>query len=91
MLAHYRAVLAARKASSALQLGRLELLDSPDPLLAFRRTHGGDERIVAVSFGAPAELDLEGQVVVASAGEAGQPFSGRLGADEAVIVRPVER
>jgi alpha-glucosidase len=90
-LALYRAVLAARKASPALQLGRLELLESPRHVLAFRRIHGDDERVVAVGFGdAPADVaDLTGTVVIASTGRgAGQPFDGRIGPDEAVVLRP---
>lgn len=90
-LALYRAVLAARKASPALMLGRLELLDSPDDVLAFRRVHGDDERVVLVSFGEAAAdvADLTGTVVVASTGQgAGQSFDGRIGPDEAVVLRP---
>jgi len=89
VLALYRHVLAVRKASPALRLGRLELLDAPDGVLAFRRVHGDDERIVAVSFGADATLELDGEVVASSTGAGvGDRFDGRLGADEAVVLRP---
>jgi hypothetical protein len=44
---------------------------------------------VAVCFGDPADTGLRGTVDVASTGPgAGQAFGGRLGADEAVILRP---
>ena len=38
----YRRLLAARRASPALQLGTLELLDTPEGALAWRRAHDGD-------------------------------------------------
>ena len=91
VLALYRALLAARKASPALQLGRLELLEPAGDVLAFRRVHGDDERVVAVNFGdQPADVGaLTGTVVVGSTGTgAGRPFGGRLGPDEAVVLRP---
>jgi len=89
VLALYRAVLAARRASPALRVGRLELLDAPDDVLAFRRSHGDDQRLVAVNFGGTTDLDLPGTVVVSTAGQdPGEPFAGRLGADEAVLLEP---
>jgi alpha-glucosidase len=91
VLALYRELLAARKASPALQRGRLELLARTDDVLAYRRVDGDDERIVAVNFGAePADVsDVVGTVVVASTGTgAGHPFGGRLGPDEAVVLQP---
>jgi alpha-glucosidase len=91
VLALYKEVLAARKASPALQQGTLEMLAGTDDVLAYRRVHGTDERIVAVNFGdAPADVsDLTGTVVVRSTGRgAGEPFDGRLGPDEAVVLQP---
>ena len=89
VLALYRSLLAARKASPALRLGSLELLDAPGDVLAFRRRHGDDERVVAVNFGGATEVELAGRVVVASTGSgAGEAFAGHLGADEAIIVEP---
>ena len=91
VLSLYRELLAARKASPALQQGSLELFARTDLVLAYRRVHGADERIVAVNFGNdPADVgDLAGTVVVGSTGlGAGQPFGGRLGPDEAVVLRP---
>ena len=90
VLALYRRLLAARKASPALQHGRLELLDSPADVLALRRVAGDDERVLLLHFGdGTVEVDLSGTVdVVATGRGVGQPFEGRLGPDEAVILRP---
>ena len=93
ILHFYRRLLAARKASPALQAGDLALIDDvPEGVLAWRRTRGDDVRLVAVNFG-PEDASFDpgaGWVVeVASdgAGE-GQPFSGPLPADAAVVLRP---
>jgi alpha-glucosidase len=86
----YRRLLSARRASPALQLGDLDLLDAPDGVLAWTRRADGDERTVVVQMGATdVEVDLRGTVEVASdgAGE-GEPFTGRLGPDRAVLLRP---
>jgi alpha-glucosidase len=87
----YRRLLAARRSSPALQLGDLELLDSPDGTLAWRRTHGDDERTTVLNMSdATVELPgLGGVVDVASDGVGeGHPFTGRLSADTAVVLRP---
>ncbi len=85
----YRRLLAARRASPALQLGDYAPVDAPGGVVAWRRTHpGAADRVVAVNMGAaPARLDLAGTVLVASdgAGE-GAPFPGTLGPDRAVLV-----
>jgi len=90
VLALYRQALAARKASPALQRGTLELLDAPDDVLAFRREHGADVRTVVLHFGDGAvDTGFRGTVEVASAGtNVGHGFDGRLGPDEAVVLRP---
>ena len=94
----YRRLLAARRASPALALGDLELLGSPEDVVAWRRRAPGDERIVAVNFAAEATaLPLENArawvVEVASGGEGGlaregTAFGGTLGPEEAVWLRP---
>jgi alpha-glucosidase len=91
VLALYQALLAARKASPALQHGSLELLARTDLVLAYRRVAGDDERVIAVNFAdEPADVtDLTGTVVVGSNGlGAGHAFGGRLGPDEAVLLQP---
>ena len=86
----YRRLLAARRASPALQLGDQELLDAPTGALIWRRRHEGDERTVVLNMGdAEVEVAVTGTVLVASdgAGE-GAPFTGRLGPDRAVLLQP---
>jgi alpha-glucosidase len=52
MLHLCRAALALRRASPALRLGTLRLLDDvPDGVLAYERAHGDDRRLVWLSFG----------------------------------------
>jgi alpha-glucosidase len=89
----YRRILRARRASAALSTGQQELLPAPEGVLAYRRSSGGDRRTVLINFtdraidgielaGSPAEVE------VASNGEGeGQGFAGRLGPDQAVILR----
>src|SRR5690606_11971133 len=86
----YRRLLAARRGSPALQLGDLALVDTPAGTLAWRRTHGDDERLVGLTMSdAPVDVPLTGTVEVASdgAGEGG-PFAGTLPPDTAVVLRP---
>ena len=85
----YRSVLAARKASPALQVGSLELLDLHPSVLSYRRTHGDDLRVVHVNFGDDAvEVDSDGDLVVSSAGATDGRFDGHLPGGAAVVVRP---
>ena len=89
----YRRLLAARKASPALSHGISGLFpNTPEGVLAWVRTKGDDRRAVAVNFTQSVrQLSLgEGWVVeVSSDGEGeGQPWSGRLGPDQAVALRP---
>jgi alpha-glucosidase len=89
ILALYRHLLAIRRATPALQLGDLELIDGPGAVLAFRRTLAGDELVVAVHMGdGDVALPWRGSVLAASdrAGEGG-PFGGTLGPDRAVLLR----
>ena len=90
VLALYRRMLATRAGSPALRLGEQALLDAPDDVLVWRRRHGDDERVVAVSF-APAPVavpGLVGTVEIASDGVGeGGPFDGTLGPDQAVVLR----
>ncbi|MGH0038585.1 MAG: alpha-amylase family glycosyl hydrolase [Myxococcota bacterium] len=90
MLHLYRRVLAARRASPALQLGAQRLLDAPEGVLAWERRQGDDRRIVAINFrDVPADLDLgrglEGVVSSRGRGE-GDAWDGKLEGDEAVIL-----
>jgi alpha-glucosidase len=86
----YRHLIAVRRASPALSLGDLELLDAADGVLAWRRALGDDVRLVAVNF-----TDDEQPAPVAGVVEAASDRSGEgaelgpvLGPDRAVVVRP---
>jgi alpha-glucosidase len=88
-IAHlYRRLLTARRASTALQFGDLTLLDAPDGVLAYVRTHGDDRRVVLVNYTDHAQpIDSTGVVDVSSFGNGeGRPFSGVLVPDEAVVL-----
>jgi alpha-glucosidase len=91
-IAHlYRRLLAARKASPALQLGGQAPVDAPPPVVAWRRSApegGGGGRVVAVNMGTdPVTLDVAGRVLVSSDGSGeGAPFGGTLAGDSAVLL-----
>jgi alpha-glucosidase len=86
----YRRLLAARRASPALQLGEEAPVEAPAGVVAWRRwlPGAGDAPVVAVNMGAePAALDVAGRVLVASDGQGeGEPFPGTLGPDRAVLL-----
>ncbi|MDE0802632.1 MAG: alpha-amylase family glycosyl hydrolase [Acidimicrobiales bacterium] len=86
----YRSVLAARRASPALQVGSLDLVDLHPEVLSFRRRHGEDERTVHVNFGDEVvELDTpSATLVVSSSGATEGTFDGHLPGGAAVVVRP---
>ena len=88
----FRHLLATRRASPALSLGDLVLLDAPPGVLAWQRRHGADHRVVAVNFARTSRtLDLAGRWVVAVSSDGagqGQDWTGRLAGDQAVILSP---
>jgi len=89
MLELYRAVLAARRASPALQAGTLELLDQHPDVVSYRRAFGDDERVVHVNFSDDAaDVGGGGAVAVTSAGASSGTFDGTLPAGAAVVLRP---
>jgi alpha-glucosidase len=87
----YRRILRARRASAALRLGDYAPLAAPSGVLAFRRTHGDDARIVLINFSArPIEYPLDGPHVVELASDGrgeGHPFRGVLAAEQALLLR----
>ena len=89
----YRRLLAARRASTALQFGALTLSDSPEGVLAYERTADSDRRVVLVNFTSdPKTISAGGTVEVSSTGRGeGQPFDGTLAPDQAVILSFVRR
>jgi alpha-glucosidase len=88
----YRRLLAARRSSPALTSGTQDAVRTPEGVLGFRRRHGADERVVLINFTSDPVDGVEppegpSTVVVASDGEGeGQPFTGRLGPDQAVLL-----
>ncbi|MBW3615894.1 MAG: hypothetical protein KY439_11400 [Actinobacteria bacterium] len=90
----YRRMVAARRESEALRLGSFSWAEAPAGVLAFERSTEGDHRVVLVNFlpePAPGPVGLvEGfEVEVASDGSGeGRPFSGELGPDQALVLRP---
>lgn len=89
MLALYRSILAARRASPALQVGALELLDLHPDVLSFRRVHGDDRRIVHVNFTDDVvDIDSAGTLVVSAEGGTDGAFRGHLPGGDAVVIRP---
>ena len=109
----YRRLLALRRKTAVLRRGHLELLETPEQLLAVRRDLEADERWVIVNFSedavawqphaadaAPESQPAGAQVppgrpfvVEISSGGAGalsvpgSPFPGRIGPEEAVVLR----
>ena len=86
----YRRLLATRRGSPALHLGNQRLLDTPEGTLGWIRTCDGDERTILLNMSDGAVLvAAAGTVEVASDGVGeGQPFTGTLGPDTAVVLRP---
>ena len=87
----YRRVLALRRRSPALRSGGWEELAAPAGVLAYRRRHERDERVVLVNY-QPEGVEVtapgpETTVQVSSLGVGeGAAFGGRLAPDEAVIL-----
>ena len=88
-IAHlYRRMLAARRGSTALRLGALELVDSPQGVVAYDRVLGDDRRTVLINFtDNPVSVDRTGIVEISSAGSSeGAAFTGTLAPNEAVVL-----
>ncbi len=92
MLWLYRRILVARRGSAALRTGAWRPLPTPDGVLGYERAAAADHRVVLVNFTGDEQCDVSAGlsaciVEVSSAGTGeGEPFSGRLGPDEAVIL-----
>ncbi len=89
----YRRALAVRRATPALVLGDLELLESPEGTLAYRRVLDGDACTVVVNFRGE-EVDVAAlgklgtEVLLASDDPApSDGWSGVVGPDRAVVLR----
>jgi alpha-glucosidase len=88
----YRDLLALRRHSPVLQLGSIEMLDSPDDVLVYQRRLGDQARVVAISFiDTPVEVSLGALVVVLSSHAeraVGDALEGPLWPYEAVVLGP---
>jgi alpha-glucosidase len=88
----YRRLIALRHRHPALTIGDAELLDLPDGLLGYRRSGDGEVWTILINFSdRPVEVGrptLEGcRVELSSDGvDEGEPFGGRLGPDQAVVL-----
>ncbi|MEY2462264.1 MAG: alpha-glucosidase [Acidimicrobiaceae bacterium] len=84
----YRRLLAARRASPALSVGELRLLDGlPDGVLGYERTLDDDRRTVLVNFlDAPAAVSLDGSWSTQLTSD-GISFDGILAPSQAVLLR----
>jgi alpha-glucosidase len=91
----YRDLLAARRASPALQLGSIELLDAPDGTVVYERRHGDDARRIVISFTPEPRTVEPGSFEVERSSDAAravrEPFDGALAPYEAAILRPIVR
>ncbi len=95
----YRRLLALRRRARALQVGTWERLPAPPDVLAYRRAleadssdHAPDDAYVVVVSAAeePRTIELEHPMTVCVASDGvgeGEPFTGRLGVDQAVVLR----
>jgi alpha-glucosidase len=87
----YRRLLRARRASPALALGDLELLQVPGGILVYRRHAPGDARTVVINYSdASASIDIAAGLVIEVASDGrgeGDRFEGTLGPDQALILR----
>jgi alpha-glucosidase len=102
VLSLYRRLLAERRSSAALQLGRFSFLDAPADVIAYRRwiaaddrAAASDERVVVVNFADRAQhvpIDGDWTLVVTSEGsgahDAGRRYGGTVAPEEAVLLAP---
>jgi alpha-glucosidase len=77
MLAHYKAMLAFRRAHPALRTGAIELLDAPTDVLAFLRSGAGERILCVFNLGTrAARFDVPSRLPAKPLG--GHGFAGRL-------------
>ncbi|WP_414652431.1 alpha-amylase family glycosyl hydrolase [Hydrogenophaga sp.] len=92
MLQWYRALLRERRACAALRLGDWEELPGPPEVLAYRRRHGEDERVVCINFAAHALLvELPGAWRVRLAtqpGREGRDYDGTVHEEQGLLLAP---
>jgi alpha-glucosidase len=88
----YRRLISERRSSPALRAGDWTELPSPPEVLAYERRAGDDVRIVAINFADhPQQFEVDGLWRVSTASDhdgEGEPFTGRLGPEQAVVLEP---
>ena len=88
----YRRLLAARRASPALQDGDWHLLEAGADLLVYRRGSEPDHRVVVANFGStPQAVAVPGNWTVDVSTDHrrdGSPWGGTVEAEEAAVLRP---
>ena len=80
ILAHYKALLAFRRAHPALRDGTIAMLDAPADILAFLREGGGERILCVFNFGAGA-ADFAVPAGLKVTALAGHGFTGALAQD----------
>ena len=84
MLALYRRLLALRRARPALNIGAMTLIDAPDGVLAYERSHGEERMRVFLNLtGADAAIDWYGTPMLSTLMDG--PIAGRLRANEGIV------
>ncbi len=85
MLTLYRSLLALRRAEPSLSVGDMSLIDAPDGILAYDRSHDGRRLHVLLNLTAQdIALDWRGRVLLSTLG--GTPLPGTIRANEGLIV-----
>jgi alpha-glucosidase len=90
----YRHLLRIRRRSRTLQLGSIEVLESPPGVLSYRRDLRGFESfLIHANLSQHAvSVDGGGSVIVGTDhNRTGSPFDGRLGPWEALVTDPIRR
>lgn len=86
MLSLYRRLLALRRATPALAVGEMEMLDAPAGCLVWRRAHAGDTRTILLNLtDAAVALDWQGDVLFSTLNTPATP--GLLRANEGLILQ----
>jgi alpha-glucosidase len=92
----YRRLIRARRSSLALRYGDMQIRNSPEGILSWVRFCEGDERLIIMNFTSevrcpfPDEEEAHGwEVEVSSEAAKERLWDGRIGPEEAIVLRPV--
>lgn len=85
MLSLYRRLLALRRAHPALSIGDFALVDAPDGVLAYERSHGDTRLLVLLNLTSrPVDIAWRGGPLLSTLD--GEPEPGQLRADEGLVI-----